>query len=61
MIGDWTGRTWNYEYDTAGRLTGMTGPESLVSSAYTYHPDIHFLDTISKPELRPDPITMGNP
>nr|VFK13127.1 MAG: YD repeat-containing protein [Candidatus Kentron sp. LPFa]VFK29352.1 MAG: YD repeat-containing protein [Candidatus Kentron sp. LPFa] len=55
MIDDWTGRTWNYEYDTAGRLTGMIGPESLVSSAYTYHPDTHLLDTTSKPELRPDP------
>nr|VFK39065.1 MAG: YD repeat-containing protein [Candidatus Kentron sp. SD]VFK43950.1 MAG: YD repeat-containing protein [Candidatus Kentron sp. SD] len=32
----------------------MTGPESLVSSADTYHPDTHLLDTISKPELRPD-------
>ena len=33
----------------------MIGPESLVSSAYTYHPDTHLLDTTSKPELRPDP------
>nr|VFK45843.1 MAG: RHS repeat-associated core domain-containing protein [Candidatus Kentron sp. TC] len=51
-IGDWTGRAWRYEYDTFGNLTAMIGPESLVSSTYTYHPGTHLLHTIGKPELR---------
>nr|VFJ44556.1 MAG: RHS repeat-associated core domain-containing protein [Candidatus Kentron sp. FW] len=52
QISDWTGRAWTYEYDAAGNLIGMTGPENLISSTYTYHPDTHLLHTIAKPELR---------
>nr|VFK79234.1 MAG: YD repeat-containing protein [Candidatus Kentron sp. SD] len=51
-LGDWTGRVWTYRYDAFGNLTHMTGPDSLVSRAYTYHPDTHLLDTIAKPEIR---------
>nr|VFK56046.1 MAG: YD repeat-containing protein [Candidatus Kentron sp. TUN] len=52
QLTDWSGRVWTYGYDALGNLTGMTGPQGLASSTYTYHPGTHLLDTISKPERR---------
>ncbi|MBQ4201785.1 MAG: hypothetical protein II648_05770, partial [Bacteroidales bacterium] len=36
-VTDPSGRTTNYSYDTAGRLTGITAPNGNLSAAYSYN------------------------
>lgn len=50
QISDWSGRIWDYNYDTDGNLQYYTNPRSD-QMEYTYHTD-HYLNQIIQPEDR---------